>query len=92
MKFEWNEAKRLANIEKHGINFDDVDVLFVDERSISYPSPRDGEDRFVLVGLLHVRLVSVVFTPRGDIIRIISARRSWKREQVLWLRNVSKHS
>ncbi|MCA3635148.1 MAG: BrnT family toxin [Methylobacterium sp.] len=92
MKMDWDEAKRLANIEKHGIDFDDVDVLFLDERSVIYPSPRNDEERFVLVGLLNFRFVSVVFTKRGETIRIISARISRKEEQALWLRNASKPS
>jgi uncharacterized DUF497 family protein len=90
--FEWDKSKRLANIAKHGIDFIDVDILFVDERSVVYPSPRHDEERFVLVGLLNLRLISVVFTRRGETIRIISARISRKGEKALWLRNVSKHS
>ena len=90
--FVWNEAKCLTNIEKHVIDFDDVDVLFLDERSVVYPSPRNDEDRFVLVGLLNFRFVSVVFKKRGETIRIISARISRKEEQALWLRNASKPS
>jgi uncharacterized DUF497 family protein len=92
LSLEWDEAKRLTNIEKHGIDFIDIDVLFLDERSVFYPSPRNEEDRFVLVGLLNFRFVSVVFTKRGETIRIISARISRKEEQALWLRNASKPS
>jgi uncharacterized protein len=92
MGFSWDEAKRLKNIFNHGIDFDDVDIVFLDERSVVYPSPRNDEDRFVLVGLLNFRFVSVVFTKRDETIRIISARRAWKKEQALWLRNASKPS
>lgn len=86
MKFDWDGDKRLANIEKHGINFDDVDLVFADERSISYSSPREREERFVIVGMLRDRLISVVFTPRGEAIRIISARAARPQEKALWLR------
>lgn len=86
MKFDWDGDKRLANIEKHGINFDDVDLVFEDDRSVVHPSPRAAEQRFVIVGWLRDRLVSVVFTPRGDTIRIISARAARPQEKALWLR------
>lgn len=85
-KFDWDGDKRLSNIEKHGIDFDDVDHVFEDERSVNYPSSRDGEERFVLVGWLGNRLISVVHTLRGDTIRIISARAARPQEKALWLR------
>lgn len=92
MKFDWDGAKRLANIVKHGISFDDVDLVFADSRSIIYSSPREGEERFVIIGMLRDRLVSVVFTPRNEAIRIISARAARPQEKALWLKNASKPS
>jgi uncharacterized DUF497 family protein len=82
MGFEWDEAKRLANLDKHGIDFIDVpevfegDIVTVEDDRYSY-----GEQRFVTFGLLQGRVVAVVHTDRGESIRIISARKATKNEQ-----------
>jgi uncharacterized protein len=91
--FIWHEVKRLKNLQKHdGIDFAHVDVVFEDERSVIFPSSREGEQRWVIVGLMKDRIISVVYTLRGDVIRIISARVARDQEKSLWLRNVSKNS
>jgi uncharacterized DUF497 family protein len=76
MKFEWDENKRLANIEKH--KFDLINgVCFFDGRPIySYPSPRGEEKRTVTIGLLSGEFVAVVWTERETGIRLISLRRA----------------
>jgi uncharacterized protein len=82
MEFEWDEVKRLANLDKHGIDFIDVpsiftgDILIVEDDRYRY-----GEQRFVTFGLLQGRVVAVVYTDRGESIRIISARKATKNEQ-----------
>ena len=76
MDFEWDEAKRLANIDKHGIDFLKIRQIF-DGRAVSeVPSSRGEEDRVITTGMVEDRFVSVVWVRRGDVIRIISARRS----------------
>lgn len=90
MDFEWDEAKREANLDKHGVDF--VDAARVLTRPhLAYPSPRHGEERWVAVGTLQppdVRpeewsgpLVAVVYTMRGDRYRLISARRATTHER-----------
>jgi uncharacterized DUF497 family protein len=82
--FEWDENKRRANVVKHGIDFADAAEAFGDPRQFTYRSPRrSSEERFLSVGTVHGRLIAVVFTRRGDKIRIISARpaRQNEREQ-----------
>ncbi len=90
MGFEWDEAKRLANLEKHGIDFIDVSELFdgdivtVEDDRYSY-----GEQRFVTFGLLQGRVVAVVHTDRGESIRIISARKATNYEQRTYFQELS---
>ncbi len=72
--YEWDEDKRLLNIEKHGIDFVDATELFEQEHIYSYPSPRNDEERWVTVGLLGQQYVAVVWTQRSETIRVISAR------------------
>ncbi|MCZ8185543.1 MAG: BrnT family toxin [Beijerinckiaceae bacterium] len=83
--FEYDEAKRLANLEKHGIDFLDCIEVFSDRRSFEIRSDRDGEPRCLLIGALKGRVIAVIFTLRGENIRLISARKAREREVALWL-------
>ncbi|MBC6454529.1 MAG: BrnT family toxin [Hormoscilla sp. SP5CHS1] len=82
MEFEWDEAKRFANIDKHGIDFIDASSVFngdtatVEDNRYNY-----GEQRFVTFGILQGRVIAVVHTERDQLIRIISARKATKYEQ-----------
>jgi uncharacterized protein len=89
MEFEWDESKRIANLRKHGIDFLDVPAVFdgsivtIEDNRFDY-----GEDRFVTFGLLQGRIVAVVHTESEDCIRIISARKASKNEQVTYFEQV----
>lgn len=80
--FEWDEAKRHANLARHGIDFVDVlevfegDTVTLEDDRFDY-----GETRFVTFGLLRGRTVAVVYAERGDAIRIISARKATRNEE-----------
>ncbi len=81
MKFEWNEAKRLANLRKHGIDFRDVVPAFADPDQLLSVEYVDGEERWRLIGLAPDGLLLVVYTERRVTFRLISARRATFREQ-----------
>lgn len=72
-QFEWDEDKRVANIKKHGIDFEDA-VFALAERRYEYPSLRNGEIRTVAICPESNRLIAVVYVMRGNNCRIISAR------------------
>jgi uncharacterized DUF497 family protein len=80
MRFEWDERKRLNNLAKHGLDFLDVDLVFRGP-CYSYDSARQGEDRWVTVGMLDGREVAVVWTTRGEAMRLISFRRARDEER-----------
>ena len=81
ISFEWDEQKRHANIEKHGLDFFDVVEVF-EAPYIEVPSTYvGGEERFLAVGLLEGRHVTVIFTTRSESIRIISFRRARHEER-----------
>lgn len=83
MKFEWDEVKNAANIEKHGIDFNDAHELFHGDM-VQFPDLRRdyGEERFIAVGRIRNRLVIVAFTKRPpEIIRLISLRKANDREK-----------
>ena len=81
MKFEWDPDKNRANIEKHGIDFEDAKELF-DQPTIEDTLERKGEERTVAYGYLHGHPLVVVYTERGnDTYRLISARLATKEEE-----------
>jgi uncharacterized DUF497 family protein len=74
--FEWDDAKAAENLAKHGVGFATARAVFRDPFAIERLDDRGnyGEDRFVTIGMVDGRLLSVACTMRGDIVRIISAR------------------
>ena len=80
MEFEWDEAKRLKNIDKHGIGFRDAPLVFA-AKTLIVPSMNSAEERFLAIGLLEGRAVTIVYTLRGDVHRIISFRRARHEER-----------
>ena len=83
MDFEWDPAKARSNLTKHGISFSDVETAFYDQYAISISDPGvSTEERFILVGTDALgTIVVVVYTYRGNSIRIISARKATKSER-----------
>ena len=83
MRFEWDERKSNDNRTRRGFTFDDVMPIFLDsDRVILADTRRDyGEDRWVTFGEIEGRLFAVTFTMRGEVIRIISARKANTRER-----------
>lgn len=91
--FEWDEQKNKSNQQKHGISFERAKDAFDDEDAIIYPGhTKGGENRFLLVGkVLGKFIISVVFTARRQINRIISARQAKKEEIKDYLSNKFDH-
>lgn len=83
MYFDWDEAKNTANIIKHGVDFDIATGVFSDPFAIEVLDDREdyGEDRYVTIGIVDDRLLTVVYTMRGETYRIISARGATRHEQ-----------
>ncbi len=83
MDYEWDPHKAKANHRKHGIHFADAVAVFKDEHALWREDEGNyGEDRFVVAGTDYLdRIVTVVFTFRGDNIRIISARKATNQER-----------
>jgi len=81
MKFEWDEAKRLANLRKHGIDFWDILPAFDDPRQLLSVEYVEREERWKLIGAATDGIVLVVYAERYPRIRLISARRANYREK-----------
>jgi uncharacterized DUF497 family protein len=87
LRFEWDKAKSDANLRRRGFDFEFASRVFEGPTVVAEDSRRDyGERRFVVVGVLGGRHVTVVYTDRmsdcGRLVRrVISARRSSRRER-----------
>jgi len=83
MKFEWDENKRLLNLQRHDFDFVGVEAVFEAVRYTILDNHFDyGETRYVTFGFLVGRVVAVVHTNASDdVTRIISVRKATKNEQ-----------
>jgi uncharacterized DUF497 family protein len=81
IEFEWDEAKRLSNIEKHEVDFEDAAAFFDGRAHVVVASSRNDEPRFAMTTQFNDRLYTVIWTPREGRIRIISIRRAWSAEE-----------
>jgi len=77
LQFEWDSAKAVENLTKHGVSFQEAATVFRDPLSATgaYPDHSIGEERFITFGVsTSGRLLVVAHTEDGDTIRIITAR------------------
>ena len=84
MKTYWDRRKAAANLNKHGVSFEEASTVFADVLSslIADPLHSENEARFILLGMsISQRLLVVVHTEQEDAIRIISARRATPYER-----------
>ena len=83
-RFEWDPAKDLENLAKHGVTFLEASTAFGDPLSATIDDvAHSGEEqRYVLFEISERgRLLAVMHTERERVIRIISARRATRAEQ-----------
>ena len=82
LKFIWDSEKAEKNFKKHKIKFEDAALVFFDEFRIDDFDEihSDFEDRYKIVGRVK-KILTVIYTERGDFTRIISARRAGKDEE-----------
>ena len=84
MRFEWDPEKSQSNKEKHGIDFESARELWSDVDGIEIGAPYPLEDRYIMIGKIGGRLWTAIYTVRKGAVRIISVRRSRRREAVLY--------
>ena len=85
MKFEWDKNKNISNTEKHKINFVDAVRVFDGFYVHQLGDGKDhGEERFVITGILDNKTVTVVYTMRNNVRRLISARRASPKERFVY--------
>ena len=77
---EWSEAKRIANLTRHGVDFTAIEA-FEWHAAVERLDSRHREPRFVATGYIGDCLHVAVFIERGNRIRVISLRKATARER-----------
>ena len=82
-EFEWDDTKAESSLAKHGAPFEYVIRVFLDVARVDFDvtRPADNGMRRKVVGIIEGRLYSVVYTQRGSVTRLISARRTNAKEE-----------
>jgi uncharacterized protein len=81
MEFEYDPIKSQTNKEKHGIDLDEAQVLWLDEDRVEFPARSDTEKRNALIAKNDEKIWVAFYTMREVAIRIISVRRARENEE-----------
>jgi len=87
LQFEWDSAKAVENLAKHGVSFQEAATVFRDPLSATGADPDHsiGEERFITFGFsTSGRLLVVAHTEEGDTVRIITARPATAAERKIY--------
>lgn len=80
MKFEYDQYKSASNKQKHGLDFQEAQALWEDERLLILPLGFEDEPRQACIGKLHGKHWTAIMTCRKGVVRLISVRRSHNDE------------
>ena len=85
MIFEWDDEKNRINLRKHGVDFKDAAQVFFDDNRIEWfdEEHSDYEDRWQVIGMVN-EILFVIYTERGENIRLISARKAKPKERRIY--------
>jgi hypothetical protein len=83
MRYEWDERKRAANLEKHGLDFVDANLVFeaAFKATVEVTRAEDEEPRFVDFAEVRGAVLTLVYTMRRGAVRCISLRLASRRER-----------
>ncbi|MDO8454339.1 MAG: BrnT family toxin [Sulfurimonas sp.] len=84
MKFEYDVNKSRINKIKHGLDFEETQMLWNDSEAVSIQAKSDSEVRYAFISKYHGKCWIAFYTLRGDVIRLISARRARENEQRIY--------
>ena len=89
LQYEWDEHKRAETLRGREIDFASIEY-FDWETALHQRSDRDGEERWSSLGLIGRRVHHVVWTERGDRIRVISLRKANAKETIKYVEAISR--
>jgi uncharacterized DUF497 family protein len=84
--FEWDEKQNRENQRKHRVSFEEAQTVFFDANAVEFYDDEyaELEDRFLMLGVsakLRILMVCHCLCEKGNVIRIISARKATRKEQ-----------
>jgi uncharacterized DUF497 family protein len=82
--FEYHDRESQANLQKHGISFEEAKQLWLDPHRLLLYTKFEAEPRWILMGRVHELMWTAVFTVRRTRIRLISVRRARQQEKVVY--------
>ena len=89
IEFAWDPAKAASNLKKHQVSFEEAKSVFYDEFAVQFfdEAHSSDEDRFLMLGMSSRAKLLIVChceRDRGEVIRIISARKATGRESAFY--------
>jgi uncharacterized protein len=90
MEFEWDKSKAAANLQKHGVSFEEAKTVFANSLAVIFDDETHSinEQREIIIGHSQQNLLLLIcFTERSNTIRIISARLATRKEREDYERN-----
>lgn len=87
MNFEFDPKKSASNKLKRGLSLEESKALWY-VLSVIMEAKTVDEPRFLLIGKVKGKCYSCVYTMRGDVVRLISARRSRKSEEEIYYEHI----
>lgn len=95
MKFEWDETKAAANLQKHAVSFEYACHVFADDHRLESFQYRSGEERLKVIGQIEVGVYVVITTERAnvdgeEVTRLISARKATRHERKYYETNCGR--
>ena len=80
LSFEFDSRKSNSNLKKHGIDFVEAQLLWLDPNLLEIPAKTIDEPRYLIIGKILDKHWSAVITYRDENIRVISVRRARDEE------------
>ena len=80
--FDWDDGNLLKNEQKHGVSVGECEQLFFNEPLVILDAHAEGEARYAAFGRTDEnRILAIIFTIRGPLLRVISARDMSRKER-----------
>ncbi len=90
MEYEYDVGKSVANLDKHGIDFEEAKLLWDDPWAYEVKVAYKGESRYMLLARYAGSIWAAIYTLRGNATRIISVRRATKKEVSFYDKQVNE--
>ena len=85
---DWDEAKRISNLKDHEFDFENACLVFECPKKFTTSSDRSGETRWMDIAEVAGKVLALVYTIRGETVRIISYRAASRKERTFYYENI----